>query len=373
MREKIIWCVLFIAVLISCNTKIDVQNEESYRIDLEKELKNKNQKLSNIFENAKLILLDIESNAFFGDISSLKMFADTLYIFDRGQTKFIYKYTKNGKFIGRIGKLGKGPGEYLTPTDFDVNPTNGEVSIHCWSAKKIITYNCNGEFMRSFDCSGRFTSFAIFENLFYCAKSYSKEKQDDLFYCHNRKGDVLYSNFSSSAYQKINSHFFRFGSPIYKYDEDIKFVISCCDTVFSINSSTINPFLTFALSEKIKSKLDDEGLQLHAYSQNKNTAFLNLVIGNIPYHFFYFFNSERSILYNYLEDFEDITNLPVTLLGIYGTTAIGTVSASNIPFMTSLINSGKINNPEVKEFIKSQGNNILLILYEFKDENNIAL
>lgn len=365
--------MLFLIIAISCNTQIEIKNEVSYFVDLNNKSLNKNQKLSDIFKDARFILLDTTSNAMFGYISSLKMFEDTLYIFDSAQTRFVYKFKKNGKFIGRVGKLGKGPGEYLRPTDFDVNPQNGDVSILCWSTKKIYTYNYKGEFKRSFNSSGKFTSFATVNDLTYCAKSYSKEEPDDLFYCYNNKGNVLFSYFASSLYQNINKLVFRFGSPIYKFGETLKYLISCSDTIFSISDKTITPFLIFNVSNTIKNNLDDENLKLHAYSQNEDVAFLRLIIGNLPHDFFYFFSTGKIALYSYLRSCDDLTNLPTELLGIYGNVAIGTIDAGNIPYITSLIKAGKINNPEIIEYIRCQGNGTLLIFYEFKDEKNIDL
>jgi hypothetical protein len=125
--------------------------------------------------------------------------------------------------------------------------------------------------------------------------------------------------------------------------------------------------LIFNLTKNIRSKLNDDLLQLHAYSQNEEIAFLKLVIGNIPYDLFYFFNTAKTCLFSYADMQDDLTHLPIELLGVHGNTAIGTVYASNIPFISSLITDGKITSPEVKEYIRTQGDVTLFVIYDFID------
>ena len=72
--------------------------------------KSKEIPISNIVKDIRFIPLETNENCLFGtDISKVKMVNDTLFISDYN---YIFKYDLDGKFITRIGKKGRGPGEY---------------------------------------------------------------------------------------------------------------------------------------------------------------------------------------------------------------------------------------------------------------------
>lgn len=369
--KKVYYLIFFSIIFFSCKNNVEVKSGGGYVINLNRDLLNNDLKFSDIFSKAKFILLDTTFNAFFGSISSMKKVNDTLYIFDRAQTKAVFKFGTDGKFIGKIGNIGKGPGEYLNPCDFDVNIQNGDVSILDWSSKNILTFDHNGDYKSSLRFKKKFTSFSKVNDLTYCAKSYSNNELDNIFYCLNKKGEILYSHFLASTYQETNNKIiFRFGNPIYKTAKDLKYVLSNCDTIFSVGNNSISPFLTFNISSKITNRLNNSGLQLHAYSQNEEMLFFKIIIDNVPYDVFYSFKNGKTAIFNYVKLSDDLTNIPCDLLGIYGDIAIGQVPANNLHYINSLIKSGKIDNPMIIEFVRNQGNSNLFVYYEFQKTNN---
>ncbi len=72
--------------------------------------KSKEIPISNIAKDIRFIPLETNGNCLFGtDISKVEIVNDTLFINDYN---YIFKYDLNGSFITRIGKKGRGPGEY---------------------------------------------------------------------------------------------------------------------------------------------------------------------------------------------------------------------------------------------------------------------
>lgn len=51
----------------------------------------------------------------------LKTCRDTLFVFDRSNSSLLL-FAPDGKFIRRIGRIGRGPGEYLRARDFLIDP-----------------------------------------------------------------------------------------------------------------------------------------------------------------------------------------------------------------------------------------------------------
>lgn len=73
---------------------------------------------------------------------------DNVFILDAGNNR-IMKYDKTGKFLQQIGSVGQGPGELLSPINFDIDE---EGTIYVWDAGngRIEIFGKNGAYIRSF-------------------------------------------------------------------------------------------------------------------------------------------------------------------------------------------------------------------------------
>lgn len=67
------------------------------------------------------------------------------YVLDRAQ-KAVFRYSSLGEPLNRIGQKGRGPKEYLTISDYSVNPS-GQVVILDGQLDEIIVYNDDGTFV----------------------------------------------------------------------------------------------------------------------------------------------------------------------------------------------------------------------------------
>lgn len=61
----------------------------------------------------------------------------------------VFLFSKDGKFIKKLGSKGEGPGEYRSPTRLQVDKS-GNIYVFDASSYKIIVYDSVGEFIRSF-------------------------------------------------------------------------------------------------------------------------------------------------------------------------------------------------------------------------------
>lgn len=110
--------------------------------------------LSTIFKTIKLIKLESErEESRIGKIDKLIVEGENIFILDKEISKIIYVFNKQGKFIRRIGNLGKGPGEYLTPEDFFIG-NNKHIYISDLNLRKIIEYNKKGEYLNETNLNG---------------------------------------------------------------------------------------------------------------------------------------------------------------------------------------------------------------------------
>lgn len=93
----------------------------------------------------KIIPLEVTDQSIFSKIEKIEKYDNRYFILDKNQSRRIYVFDDNGKFLQNIGKLGGGPGEYPEIQDFTINRKSGDVII-IGSPSDVYTYSSNGEF-----------------------------------------------------------------------------------------------------------------------------------------------------------------------------------------------------------------------------------
>jgi len=96
-----------------------------------------------------------------GDVSKILYFKNNFYIFDRFYSKNIYVFNRDGKFINKIIQKGRGPGEIIELTDFDIDE-QGNIYAYDNRQKKIILFSIHGDVLGEFKVPVRFLEFFAF-------------------------------------------------------------------------------------------------------------------------------------------------------------------------------------------------------------------
>ncbi len=92
---------------------------------------------------------------------------DKIYLYDKNQG--ILQFSRSGKFLRKIGKRGRGPGEYMYGSDFAVDPESGTVYLN--DLRGVVkVYSKSGNYLRTFmldEYQGSIDDMAFFnKNLF---------------------------------------------------------------------------------------------------------------------------------------------------------------------------------------------------------------
>lgn len=98
-----------------------------------------------IYEEVRIVPLETNENSFFGGAASMIIESDTVYILDARGIKGLLRFTIDGKFIDKIGRVGQGPGEYVSTQNFYVH--GDRISIIDLAQQKILTYSKKGDFL----------------------------------------------------------------------------------------------------------------------------------------------------------------------------------------------------------------------------------
>jgi hypothetical protein len=108
-----------------------------------------NKGASEIFDPALLEFIPLETTneSLIGTITDIQSDGDTLFIADFLNQKAVSIFTKNGKYLHTISRLGKGPQEYLSCFDFQVDNNNNIIYILDGNNGYILGYDYEGNFI----------------------------------------------------------------------------------------------------------------------------------------------------------------------------------------------------------------------------------
>lgn len=135
-KLKILFCLVI--VCLACSEKLEI-NDEAIQIDLSnhEELVEK----ESIIKAYKYVPLETVKGNLIGKIDKILTFEDRIYILDKIHSRSIVIFDTTGKFISRFNKSGKGPGEYFSMADFEIDEQKRHLVIYDFSWRKIFRYN----------------------------------------------------------------------------------------------------------------------------------------------------------------------------------------------------------------------------------------
>jgi len=142
-------------------TSCELKEKNSNSISIYFEPDNEIIKLSDISTVYDIIKLKDDSSNVIGNIDKFICRNDRIYILDSYGSKSIFVFDETGELILKINNVGKGPGEYLYPTDFDINDNNGEIHVLDSNQRKLIVYDKRGIYVREIHLKFSPFSFAV--------------------------------------------------------------------------------------------------------------------------------------------------------------------------------------------------------------------
>lgn len=169
MVNKIIKCTVFILLFFSCKDGL-IKSEAEFEINLEKAI-NENSEIFPV--DISYIFLETRDDILIGSIDKLYFVNDKVFVMD-SHSNAVYCFDETGKFIYKIARLGKGPGEYLILIDFYVD-SNENVFVYDINSKKILVYQNMGVDYYEIKVDSYFLEFVMFnDDVLLCRNLYSK-------------------------------------------------------------------------------------------------------------------------------------------------------------------------------------------------------
>lgn len=99
---------------------------------------------SELISDYELIPLEIQEDNLILDATTIKIVDDKIYILDCfSPQKSLYVFNMKGKYLGKVGKVGQGPGEYIIPYGFLIDNKKNIILIKDVAQNNLITYDLN--------------------------------------------------------------------------------------------------------------------------------------------------------------------------------------------------------------------------------------
>lgn len=205
MRSLIVLLVSLVFI-VSCKNESSIIADKLINIDFNKEYHELQLRSSDFFSEVKYVNLD--NRIQIGRVSDIRITRNGIYILDIANHQ-ILAYDYSGNLVNHLNHRGRGPGEYLSLDQFDVDENSGNISILDISSRKVLIYSPEGEYIYSFTIDSIARDFARLKNGSYIF--YTPDYMEGMRY-------GIWQTDSLGVFKKeimnINNHF-RFSSGIY--------------------------------------------------------------------------------------------------------------------------------------------------------------
>ena len=187
------------------------------------------------------VCLETTDDCLISDIDKLKIVGDTIYISD--ESKIAMFSRTDGCFLGKIQKQGRGPGEYVELTRFDV--FNSQLYALSNIDREIIVYNSRGDVLKTINTYVGFEDlFVLDEDNIWLYSSYSNDSLHN-FILIDSEGNVKtkYAPFPDNQSYLLTHHVFCHQS------SDALYTAQCFDNiVYLLNEGGYEPAYRFDMN-----------------------------------------------------------------------------------------------------------------------------
>ncbi len=213
MKSSVLgFCFIFFFFLCPAQqTELPLKGEH-YVINLDAKRKKTTIPFSYIFKNVKTIILETSNDCFIGRIDELQVFDGYIYVLDQNIAKSLFVFDMEGHFIRKIGGLGKGPGEYIQPTDFTLDIENRFIYLLDRS-NRVHKYQFDGTYINTITAMIRSANISFIQyykgRLYADATGWTPNKIDYLlFEIDPKNGKIIKQSIPRSYNKGWNESFF---------------------------------------------------------------------------------------------------------------------------------------------------------------------
>lgn len=303
--------ILLLSMLcISCsNTKNNIIEDEipnssiigEVKIDDDLKLMLNNQNPNNIKLDIDYIQLESNSECLIGEIDKIYWIDSLWVVFDKYKANSIFVYDNHGKFKNKIGRRGKGVGEFLYVSDICVDENRKNVYVYDNKIKKLITFTLDNSVVKEIKVPFNAPSFIYLNERFYF--NLNKYPNLDKYKYHiismNEKGLILNKFIPYNDIDVLTRNYLPHTAISSNKIIDNNLVLFSCifrSDIFCINSEKPYRYLN------IQHQNDISGLNISQYTNKENIRnfVTNLRASKVETHYSTIFFTDQYVVFNVL-------------------------------------------------------------------------
>lgn len=380
--KRIVYCLypVFLTFCSSPNNQNNVGSQSIDRITINID-ESQSQELfpiNKVFKNPKYIQLETNSQCLISVIDKIIVHNNHFYILDRKE-KQILVFDNDGKYIQKVGTIGKGPGEYISLDDFCIEDST--IMLLARDQKRVLLYNIDGSFRDNIRLDDYNSNIETNRNQLYLFSNFSQNTKNCNIVQYDIKRKKRIAQFHE--FKKSQSGQGYESTTFAKNAEDVFCFFPNDYTIYKIKNDRCIPqfFIDFgkhALPEGSQYKNHKEIESISNINTIDRINDLQFINGNILFNFtcgiFKYstvYNSITKILaFGYIDANENFPLIAGNFVGQYGNKVIDVVEARSISTIEQY-GSPEINASLAKlRFAKKPelSDNPILLLMEFIDE-----
>lgn len=183
--------------------------------------------LSDYFKSAQVVPLETSVDCLLGEIKKVDVNDEFIFVLDN-KKHGVYCFTKEGKYLYRIGSLGNGPKELPDIACFTIDKKNKIVYLHSRIVEKVVGYQYNGKAIGEESCGYHALDMELFNGRMYLSEPSGSNVYDLIG--RNGKGKIVEQYMPSPSDHISHSPIIRRSSiALYYYPNSMR------DTIYSLD------------------------------------------------------------------------------------------------------------------------------------------
>ena len=300
--KKNILFVIIALLTVSCFQKKENDNNV-FTIYIESKNILNTIKLSELISDYKYLPLETTSECLIGRLDKVEIFENDIFTLDMWNSKSVYRFSSEGKFLNRIANRGKGPGEYIEPNDISVNTNSAEITILDRNNKQVLIYKPDNIYLRNIKLPVYAYKLAWYDNNI---ATYS-DREEDLVLLDGR-GKQIGAFFNNEYARKMVMEY-----PFQSYKEkELLYWANFDYTIYNISGKKVTTHLKFVFDKRM---FKDNDIQLLKSDEKNRNNFVRIKYysenSSHVYMVYFFNNAPYMVIYNKL-------NLKTTIVDVRG-------------------------------------------------------
>lgn len=194
-----------------------------------------------LVEEPRYVVLETNSQSLIGSIDKIEYFQGNYFILDASKAKALFCFDSTGLFKFKIDKVGKGPGEFFIPLDFNIDPRTRSIKIMDPGNRKILEYSIDGELINEFQLEDELKSFYVIDSDIYAMHIDGRNSDWEMsnllkLWDKNSKEYTIegVSELGRTDTYPIKNEFS-------KFEGNILFMHAWTDTIYKVTNASISP------------------------------------------------------------------------------------------------------------------------------------